>query len=163
MPERIERLVIIDAVPLLPGYRWHRLARQWRRPVLGEMVMGFTFSWNGKRLTNRGQREPVHGATWHDQTCKHFDHGTQRAILRLYRSAPPDVLARAGAKLGEIEAPALDRLGRPRPVRAGHVRAASTPPRSAARRPCGSIDGAGHWVWDDEPGVIDEVAAFLGG
>ena len=26
-PERVERLVVINAVPLLPGYRWHRVAR----------------------------------------------------------------------------------------------------------------------------------------
>ena len=41
-PERIERLVIIDAVPLLPGYRWHRIARIWRRRGLGELFMGGT-------------------------------------------------------------------------------------------------------------------------
>src|SRR2546423_9947148 len=28
-PEALERLVVIDAVPFLPGYRWHRLARIW--------------------------------------------------------------------------------------------------------------------------------------
>ena len=31
-PQRLERLVLMDAVPLLPGYEWHTLARQWRRP-----------------------------------------------------------------------------------------------------------------------------------
>ena len=29
-PEAIERVVIIDAVPFLPGYRWHPIARIWR-------------------------------------------------------------------------------------------------------------------------------------
>ena len=42
-----------------------------------------------------------------DSIWDHYDHGTQRAILKLYRSAPPDVLARAGERLGEISAPAL--------------------------------------------------------
>ena len=37
----------------------------------------------------------------------HFDQGTQRAILRLYRSSPPDVLAAAGERLGELDVPAL--------------------------------------------------------
>ena len=40
LPERIERIVIINAVPLLPGYRWHRTARIWRTPGLGELVDG---------------------------------------------------------------------------------------------------------------------------
>src|SRR6478672_5997384 len=35
-PEAIERLVVIDAVPLLPGYRWHQVARVWRTPLAGE-------------------------------------------------------------------------------------------------------------------------------
>ena len=29
-PERVERLVVMNAVPFLPGYRWHRTARIWR-------------------------------------------------------------------------------------------------------------------------------------
>ncbi|MEJ7716582.1 MAG: alpha/beta fold hydrolase [Thermoleophilaceae bacterium] len=41
-PERIQRLVVANCVPLLPGYRWHRIARVWRTPVLGELFMGFT-------------------------------------------------------------------------------------------------------------------------
>src|SRR3954463_10636863 len=35
-PEAIERLVIIAAVPFLPGYRWHPVARIWRRRGAGE-------------------------------------------------------------------------------------------------------------------------------
>ncbi|MFZ0790816.1 MAG: alpha/beta fold hydrolase, partial [Chromatiaceae bacterium] len=36
-PAGIRRLVIINAVPLLPGYRWHRTARIWRTRGLGEL------------------------------------------------------------------------------------------------------------------------------
>jgi pimeloyl-ACP methyl ester carboxylesterase len=35
-PGRVRRLVILNAVPLLPGYRWHWIARQWRRRWVGE-------------------------------------------------------------------------------------------------------------------------------
>ena len=38
----VERLAIIDAVPLLPGYRWHRIARAWRTRGLGEIAVGLT-------------------------------------------------------------------------------------------------------------------------
>ena len=37
----------------------------------------------------------------------HFDHGTQRAILRLYRSAPSEVLEEAGERLSPVTAPTL--------------------------------------------------------
>src|SRR5690242_6675936 len=41
-PERVERLAIVNCVPFLPGYRWHRTARIWRTPGLGELAMGAT-------------------------------------------------------------------------------------------------------------------------
>ena len=44
-PERIERLVMFTTVPFLPGYRWHRVARGWRTPLVGELMMGFTTRW----------------------------------------------------------------------------------------------------------------------
>ena len=97
-PERVERLVLIDAVPFLPGYRWHFFARQWRRRVVGEMAMGSTNRTVAKRLLPEGMVDDVIEA---------FDQGTQRAILRLYRSAPEDALARAGANLGALRCPAL--------------------------------------------------------
>src|SRR5207244_234756 len=40
LPERVERIVVINCVPFLPGYRWHRTARIWRTPLLGELAMG---------------------------------------------------------------------------------------------------------------------------
>ena len=39
-PERVERLVVMNAVPFLPGYRWHRAARVWRTRGVGELLMG---------------------------------------------------------------------------------------------------------------------------
>ena len=35
-PDLIKKLVVIDAVPLLPGYRWHWVAQIWRRRPWGE-------------------------------------------------------------------------------------------------------------------------------
>ena len=41
-PERVKRMALINVVPFLPGYRWHRTARVWRTPVLGELAIGAT-------------------------------------------------------------------------------------------------------------------------
>ena len=38
--ERLHRLVVIAAVPFLPGYEWHSLAKIWRTPFVGEMARG---------------------------------------------------------------------------------------------------------------------------
>src|SRR4051794_30386933 len=53
-PERVERLVLIDAVPFLPGYRWHFVARQWRKRFVGEVAMGATTRAVTRRLLPEG-------------------------------------------------------------------------------------------------------------
>ncbi len=159
MPDRVERLVIIDSVPLLPGYRWHVLARQWRRPLIGEMAMGFTFRWNGKKAVDKGQRVPFTKAQW-DAAWQYFDHGTQRAILRLYRSAPEAELARAGESLGAVTAPARVIWGAKDiyvPAEFANAYAEALGGEATVRL----VDDAGHWVWLDEPDVVDDVASFL--
>jgi pimeloyl-ACP methyl ester carboxylesterase len=159
MPERIERLVIVGAVPLLPGYRWHFVARQWRRPLIGEMAMGFTTRIAMRTVLDRSQRSPVPpefvGSVW-----EHFDHGTQRAILKLYRSAPPDVLAAAGGDLGSIRSPALVAWGGRDPYlpsQYAHAYADALGGEATVK----VLDEAGHWPWLDEPSLIDHIAAFL--
>ena len=152
IPERIERLVLIDAVPLLPGYRWHRAARIWRTPLAGEMAMGFTF----KRTLLRGG-VPAELA---DRAYERFDHGTQRAILKLYRSAGSDVLAAAGARLGAITAPALEVWGSEDaylPSEFAHLYGE----RLGGEARVELVEGAGHWPWVGHAGVIEMVTEFL--
>ena len=162
-PELIERLVVIDAVPFLPGYRWHPTARIWRTPVLGELYMGTT-SRRLARFTARRMRIVPEELVdeWVDESLRHFDHGTQRAILRLYRSAPPDVLAAAGERLGEVTAPGLVVWGKREPfipTKFAHGFAAAL----GGEVRVDVIHGAGHWPWLDRPDVVDVVSAFLSG
>ena len=149
-PERIERLVVLTTVPLLPGYRWHRVARVWRTPVLGELTMGFATRWGFRRSLP----PEIADRAWAD-----FDQGTQRAILRLYRSADPEVLERHGQRLGELRCPAL-------------VLWPSDDPYIGAdfgRRYADALGGdvtlemveGGHWAWLSRPAIFERVAAFL--
>jgi pimeloyl-ACP methyl ester carboxylesterase len=150
-PERIERLVVIDAVPLLPGYRWHRWARLWRTRGLGELSMGFAVPGLVRRF--------VPGVVG-EQAARHWDEGTQRAVLRLYRSAPEDALAEAGAGLAALAAvPSLVVWGGADPYLPKRFADGYAAVLDADRvvRP-----GAGHWPWVDDPALVDEVAAFLG-
>jgi len=157
-PERVERLVIVNAVPLLPGYRWHRIARIWRRPFLGEMAMGLT----SRRTLARALRPAFAGEVpdaFVEAAMRHFDQGTQRAILRLYRSAPEPLLAASGRGLSSLGAPALVVWG-PRdpyiPSRFGDLYAAELPRGEVVH-----IDDAGHWPWLDRPDLIERIATFL--
>jgi len=160
-PERIERLVVINCVPLLPGYRWHRIARVWRTPVIGEMAMGFTTRWGARQLSREAVVAPGPAPReFVDRVWRHFDHGTQRAILRLYRSAPPAVLEAAGARLGEIRCPALVLWGVEDPYIATSF-ATAYAERLGGPTALELVDGASHWPWIDRPETIDRVAGFL--
>jgi len=149
-PERIARLVLIDAVPFLPGFNWHRVGRVWRTRGVGEMVMGATTRW----ALNRSLPAEIAGEVW-----PHFDQGTQRAILRLYRSAPPDALARAGRDLAHLDAPALVVWGEDDPYipsRFADAYAAALPHAETNRVP-----HAGHWPWLDRIETVERVASWL--
>jgi len=157
-PERIERLVVIDAVPLLPGYRWHRTARMWRAPLLGELAMGLT----SRRTLERALRPAFAGPVpdgFAEAALRHFDQGTQRAILRLYRSASEASLAASGSGLSSLSIPALVVWGAHDPYispRFGDRYAAELPDGKVVH-----VEDAGHWPWLDQPDLIDRIATFL--
>jgi pimeloyl-ACP methyl ester carboxylesterase len=158
--ERIDKLVVMNAVPLLPGYRWHRVARLWRRPLVGELTMGFTTKWALKRgLRREAFAEPQNLTDEAMNTLwERFDHGTQRAILKLYRASPEPVLEAAGRRLGEIGAESLVVWGDDDPylpLEFGEAYAKALGGRLIA------VEGARHWPWLDRPAVIDDVVAFL--
>jgi pimeloyl-ACP methyl ester carboxylesterase len=150
--DRLERLVLVNAVPFLPGYKWHRFARIWRTPVLGELFQGSTTKWALKRFLP-GMPEDFIDSIW-----DHYDHGTQRAILKLYRSAPPDVLARAGEGLSQISAPALVVWGGDDPYLPSRFAHAYG---EALGGEVELVEGAGHWPWIDKPELIERVCGFL--
>jgi pimeloyl-ACP methyl ester carboxylesterase len=149
-PERIERLLMFSPVPLVPGFRWHRVARAWRTPLVGEVLMGITTRWAFRREL------PAELA---DAAWDAFDHGTQRAILKLYRASPPEVLARAGERLGEIRAPALILWPEDDPyvgVEFGQPFADALGGETTLEMVRG-----GHWPWLRSADLIDRAAAFL--
>jgi pimeloyl-ACP methyl ester carboxylesterase len=161
MPERIERLVVMCAVPLFGDYRWHFVARRWRTRLVGELSMGFTTKLALRYVLNKSNRDPV-PREFVNSTWEHFDHGTQRAILKLYRSAPAEVLERAGERLGEITAPSLIVWGGADPYLSSDF----------AQRYADALGGdttvevladTGHWPWLDQPSLIDRVSSFVTG
>lgn len=160
--ERVERLVVMNAVPLLPGYPWHRLARVWRTPVLGELAMGATTRPVVRLITRESNVTPgPMPEPFIDSVMSHFEQGTQRAILRLYRSAPPRALAAAGLDLENLQMPALVVWGKRDPylpARFGQEYARALPGARLIE-----LEEAGHWWWYDRPDAIGQVVDFLEG
>jgi pimeloyl-ACP methyl ester carboxylesterase len=159
-PERVERLALCNAVPLLDGFRWPGLVRTWRRPIVGELVMGCTNRWLLARILRRGAvREDAWSDTRVTAVWEQFDQGTQRAILRLHRSGSEPRLAAAGADLERLRCPALVLWGERDPWLApAFADAYAQRLRGAAIE---RYPGAGHWPWLDQPAVIERIAAFL--
>ena len=123
--------------------------------------MGLSTKWGFRQFSRESNVAPGQlPAEFIETFWPDFDHGTQRAILKLYRSAPPDVLARAGERLGELRCPAPC-CGR---------RETRTFRSNSGQRYADALGGeaelelveAGHWMWLDRPDLVERVAGFLG-
>jgi pimeloyl-ACP methyl ester carboxylesterase len=160
-PELVEKLVVINAVPLLPGYRWHWVAQIWRRRPLGELVNATTTR-RSIALTMRqarGDRSAM-PAELVDSVWRHWDRGTSRAVLALYRDADPDRLAAAGTDLDRLVCPSLVLWGDRDPYLP--ARFAGSYARVLAKAELEIVLDAGHWPWIDDARVVDRVSTFLG-
>jgi pimeloyl-ACP methyl ester carboxylesterase len=159
-PALVERLVVMDGVPLVKGFAWSGPARLWRRPVIGELVMGSTSRRLLSKQLRRGTTQPQAwtadrlSAVW-DQ----FDQGTQRALLRLHRAADETRLIELGTGLDSVTAPVQIIWGESDPwFDPGFADAYADRLHTAEVE---RVVGAGHWPWLDEPTVVDRVVDFL--
>lgn len=93
-PDALAGIVLIDT-GILPGYRWHRLARIWRTPVVGELLQASATRGAFRRMLERNEprglpRDFVEGM------YDHYDRRTRRAVLALYRATDDPGAAAAG-------------------------------------------------------------------
>jgi pimeloyl-ACP methyl ester carboxylesterase len=159
-PDRVRRLVLINALPLLDGFSWHRLARIWRRPGVGELAMGSTTRSLLRRTLRRGYADPrALSSARFEAVWAQFDQGTQRAVLRLHRSASERQLAEAGAGLETLSMPALVIWGRQDPWFAPAF--ADRYSERLGQAEVWHIDDAGHWPWLERPEVANKIEEFV--
>lgn len=153
-PDRVASVTMINTGVLL-DYRWHRLARVWRTPVLGELLMrASTPTVTRLLLRHDNPGLPDH---WIDQITDHLmPAGTKRAVLQLYRSTRAHHM---NALVEPLRAADLDAL-----VVFGdadvYIPAAQT---QRQRRPFPRVriemlPGVGHWAWLEQP---DRVAGIV--
>jgi len=144
---------------VLIDYRWHRYARIWRTPVLGEIFQA-TASRPAFRLL-LGRENP---RLTRDHIDRIYDASrswaTKRAVLKLYRATPAATLAGPAAALRPLDRPALVIWGTQdaylRSDHAGRQRQAF--PSAHVEL----LNGHGHWVMLEDPErVASLVIPFL--
>ena len=158
--DQVEKLVVMNVIPLLPGYRWHWVAQVWRRRPFGELANATTTR-ASMALTMRqasGDRKPM-PSEFVDTVWDHWDKGTQAATLALYRHANPDRLVAAGKEQDKLTCPTLILWGDRDPyipTKFAQAHAEALPNAEVE-----IVPGAGHWPWIDDQRVIDRVVEFI--
>lgn len=148
-PDRIASLTLVN-VGVMREYRWHYMARIWRTPLVGEFFLATTtragFHLALKHGNPRGlPREFV------DRMYDHFDRGTRRAILKLYR-ATSDLGGAAEAlraALAPADFPCLVIWGRRDPYVSS--RYAEEQREYFPRAEVVYLEDSGHWPFADNP------------
>lgn len=150
-PEKVVSIAMINS-GLMRGYRWHRIARMYRTPLLGEAFMAIANE-RGFRHAMRGLPEWLVTQMW-----SNFDRPTRRAILALYRNT--ETVGQAAVlpqmRLLAMNWPAIVIFGEDDPYLPASLveRNIESLPRATVHL----IPGAGHWPHAEAP---DETASLL--
>jgi pimeloyl-ACP methyl ester carboxylesterase len=83
-PDALASITLIDT-GVLPGYRWHRLARVWRTPVVGEVLQATATRGGFRSLLNRNEPRGL-PRDFVEKMYDHYDRRTRKAVLALYRA-----------------------------------------------------------------------------
>lgn len=85
-PDALAGVTLIDT-GLMPGYRWHWMARIWRRPVVGEIFQATATRRAFRLLLNRAEPRGL-PRPFVERMYDQFGRRTRRAVLKLYRATP---------------------------------------------------------------------------
>lgn len=93
---------------VMQGYKWHKFARIWQTPLLGELFQLSATRAGFRALLNADNPRPLPDP-FVDAMYANYDRGMKRAVLRLYRATPnPGALAdRWAAALAPLRLPSL--------------------------------------------------------
>jgi pimeloyl-ACP methyl ester carboxylesterase len=159
--ERLASVTLIDT-GILPGYKWHRMAKIWRTPVIGELSQALSFRAGMKRALAAAEPKGL-PEEFMDRMYDQYDRRTKKAVLKLYRSAddPGAAASEFSAWMAPKDIPALVIWGQ------GD---AYLPSGYAARQreafPSAEVHvlpGSGHWPFVDAADAVRELLlGFLG-
>jgi pimeloyl-ACP methyl ester carboxylesterase len=155
-PDALASITLIDT-GILPGYRWHRLARIWRTPGLGELFQATATRRAFRSLVSRGEPRGL-PREFLDGMYDHYHRRTRRAVLKLYRATddPGALAAEFTALMRPRNIPALVIWGEHDAYLPSSYAARQRDPFPAAE--VHVLPESGHWPYADAP---DTVARLL--
>ena len=156
-PDALAGITLIDT-GLMPGYRWHIMARIWRTPVVGEALQASATRRLFRFLVNLQEPRGL-PRDFVERMYDHYDQRTRRAVLELYRATPdPGGMAESlVATFASRDLPALVIWGEDDAYL----------PSSYAYRQREAFPGAevhvlpasGHWPFADAPETVERLLA----
>jgi pimeloyl-ACP methyl ester carboxylesterase len=156
-PDALASITLIDT-GLMPGYRWHSMARVWRTPIAGELLQASATRPLFRFLVNlqepRGlPREFV------ERMYDQYDRRTRRAVLALYRATPdPGGMSESLIELfAPRDLPALVVWGEDDsylPSSYAHRQREAFPSADVHVLPA-----SGHWPFADAPETVEQLLA----
>lgn len=153
--DELASITLIDT-GVLPGYRWHSLARVWRTPVIGELFQATATRPAFRMLLNRNEPRGL-PRDFVEAMYNHFDRRTRKAVLKLYRATDdPGGMSEAVTQIfAEREIPALVVWGE---------HDAYLPSSYAERQreafPAAEVHvlpASGHWPFADAPQTVERL------
>jgi pimeloyl-ACP methyl ester carboxylesterase len=158
-PSHIASLSLIN-VGVLPGYRWHKFARVWQTPVLGELLQLAATRTTFRLLLNAENPKPFPDA-FVNRMFDDMDWPAKRGVLALYRATPDlsGLTTRQGETLKQLSLPALVLWGSGDPYLPVRFAKVQTQYFNVETH---IVEGTGHWPMIDEPAVVRKlVIGFL--
>jgi pimeloyl-ACP methyl ester carboxylesterase len=153
--------VVLINIGVMPGYRWHTMARRWRTPVLGELVQAWVPRAGWRRVMQKSSPRGL-PPEFVDKMYDDYDHATRRAVLKLYRATPdPGAIAtEMGPQMAALHKPALVVWGAKDPYIG--VEYAERQREFFDVRDVVILPDSGHWPFQDDPQTVARaVLAFL--
>jgi pimeloyl-ACP methyl ester carboxylesterase len=158
-PAQVASLTLLN-IGALPGYSWHKFARIWRTPIVGEL-----FQWGATRgafrlLLNADNPKPFPNA-FIDRVFDDTDAKSKSSMLKLYRATPDPGGLTVGLaeRLKPLRLPALVLWGDGDKYLPFRLAEAQKQYFDAAVH---ILPNVGHWPMIDEPDRVRElVLPFL--
>ena len=159
-PDQVASVTLLN-IGIMPGYKWHYMARIWRTPLLGELFMATTNRTGLKLALKHGNPRGLPQA-YFDEMYGNFDKATRRAVLKLYRATSDlgSYFQEWIAQLAPLRLPALVLWGDRDPYVS--ARYAEVQREFFAVERLVRLPDSGHWPMIDNPEAVRmAVVPFL--